>query len=78
MYISMHLHTYACSVTDLQNSGISHTHKNKGKIFIRIISVEEISGTRQLISHSPFQSSITTKRTCFFTGGIVLHQTICR
>lgn len=74
----MHLHTHACSVTDLQNSGMFHTHKNKAKVFIHITSVEEISGTRQLISHSPFQSSITTKRTWFFTAGIVLHQTICR
>lgn len=74
----MHLHAYAWSVTDLQNSGIFYTHKNKGKIFIHITSVEEISGTRQLISHSPFQSSITTKRAYFFTAGIVSHQTICR
>jgi len=65
MYISMHLHTYAHSVTDLQNSVIIHAHKNKGKILIHI-SVEEISGTSQLISHSPFEPSITTKRACFF------------
>lgn len=74
----MHLHTFACSATDLKNSEILPTHKNKGKILIHITSVEEVSGTRLLISHVPFQSSVTTKRACFFTAGIVLHQTICR
>lgn len=74
----MHLHTFACSVTDLKNSGILPTHKNKGKILIHITSVEKISGTRLLISHVPFRFTATTKRACFFTAGIVLHQTICR
>lgn len=41
----MHLHTYACSAPDLQNSAIFHTHKNKAEIFIDITSVEEWNKT---------------------------------
>lgn len=76
----VYLYTCTCSVTDLQNRGIFNIHKNKGKVFIHITSVEEVSGTRQLISHSSFQSSISTKNLLFsfFTAGIILHQTICR
>lgn len=36
----MQLHTYACSVTDLQNGGVFHTRENKGKIFVPITSVD--------------------------------------
>lgn len=71
----MHLHTYTCSVTDLQNGGDFHMHENKGKIFVPITSMDKWN--RQRISHPPFKSSIMTE-SLFFTAGIVLHQTICR